>query len=84
MSNLDKALRYIDKLYFKKNLPPVQEIGTRFYLPSTALADHKGNTINSLMQALQVITKDTQYEEICNEIIKKSQDVLEYCERNSN
>lgn len=21
MSNLDKALRYIDKLYFKKNLP---------------------------------------------------------------
>lgn len=40
--------------------------------------DYRGNAENSLLLALEVLSKGTQYENICNEMIKRARDIFDY------
>ena len=40
--------------------------------------DYRTNTENNLLWALEVLSKGTQYENTCNELIKRASEIFEY------
>lgn len=40
--------------------------------------DFRGNTENNILWALEVISKGTQYEDICKELIARATEIFEY------
>ena len=47
------------------------------YTGEYGIMDFRANAEYSLMEAIEVISKNTRYENICNSIIKKCQDIFE-------
>ena len=45
---------------------------------ATIPVDHRGNAENSLVLALETISRGTAYQEICYEIIEKCNSIFEY------
>lgn len=44
--------------------------------------DYRGNAENNLLWALEVLSKGTQYEDVCNELIKRAKEIFEYYDQN--
>lgn len=66
------------------NIPTFNELHQYGYHKNGAITDHKGNAENSLMLALKTISKNTQYEDICKNIIEKCENIFEYYDTSKN
>lgn len=59
------------------NIPTLKEKHTWGYHKDGVITDHRGNAENSLLDALEIISKGTQYEDVCKNIIEKSKSIFE-------
>lgn len=60
------------------NTPTLAELRQIGYDKDWIITDHRGNAENSLVCALETISKGTQYEDVCHNLIDKCLAIFEY------
>ena len=64
------------------NIPTIDDMKLQNRFITSSIIDHKTNTIYSLIDAIQILSKDTQYESTCNEIVERAKAIIEYYDNN--
>lgn len=60
------------------NIPTVEDMRTGAYFTTVPIA-HDENAIDSLILALKTISKDTAYQDVCEDIIERANAAFQYC-----
>lgn len=70
--------RYDELIDIAVNTPSVKSIQSRKFI--LVREDYLHNTVNSLMNAIEVLTVNTMYEKVGKDIIDNASEVLKYLE----
>ncbi len=57
-------------------IPNSEEINSLGFNKDWIIIDHRGNAENSLIEIIKIISKNTKYEGVCNNIVKKCEDIF--------
>lgn len=74
--------RHEELINIVANVPDLSEVKMNWW--SGAPVAHRENAEEALIDTIKVLTKNTMYEDTCNEIISKIKDIFEYFDNKEN